>query len=253
MHMEDFGFIILRHITDQNTSLYWRECVSCIRKFYDHKIIIIDDNSKVKGDFAKECSEYHNIEIHDCDIVCSGEIYAYYYAYKHRPFSKFIVLHDSMFLQGKLPDIDTKTVKFLWHFDTYLGGNRDAKIDTNPYFINFCKIDEQEKIYDLYYDKSKWYGCFAVTSIITLSFLDKIFETYEFENAIKNVNCRHHREAMERVFALLCLLLDDKLFDDPSLFGNILTDYDNAYTVNWSHYVNGYRNKCLINKVWTGR
>lgn len=51
--MEDFGFIVLRNIIDDNTSLYWRECVSCIRRYYDHKIIIIDDNSKIKSDFTK--------------------------------------------------------------------------------------------------------------------------------------------------------------------------------------------------------
>lgn len=199
-------------------------------------------------------AEYPNINIVSSEIVGSGEIYAYYYAVKYRPFSKFIVLHDSMFLQGKLPDIDIKTVKFLWHFDTYLGGAVEAQErDTNPYFIEFCKQSEKERIYKLYYDKNKWYGCYAVTSIICLSFLDEIFCTFEFENAIKNVKLRYHREAMERVFALLCFLLDDKLFDNPSLLGNILTDYEHAYSERWEHYANGHRNKCMINKVWTGR
>jgi hypothetical protein len=254
--MDEVGFIILRHIRDDTTSLYWRECVSCIRKHYDNKIIVIDDNSIVKTNFDDEEKEFSNIHIVSSEIQGSGEVYGYYYAYKYRPFERFVVLHDSMFLQGRVAEFDSspETVKFLWHFGTYLGGYEDTKdTDMNPYFIKFCKENTRQSILNLYYNKHHWLGCFGVASFINLKFLDKLFEIFDFENVIKHVHCRQHREAMERVYALLCMLLDTNLFYNPSMFGDIQY-YDRGYGgVQWSDYANGCRSRCMINKVWSGR
>jgi hypothetical protein len=262
MSTEDLGFIILRHINDSTSSCYWKECVKCIRKFYDVnvKIIIIDDNSSLASDDKTDFDNVDNVDIKYSELKGSGEIYGYYYAWKYRPFKKFFVLHDSMFLQDKLDD-QVDTVRFLWHFDTYLGGTNNGSYsrseleerDLNAFFITFCKEDQRQQIFDLYYDKNNWYGCFGVASLIDLSFLDKVFDTFDFENVIKNVKCRPHREAMERIFALLCILLDKTIVQTPSMFGNILKDYQNAYSNKWSNYINGYRTNCLINKVWSGR
>jgi hypothetical protein len=43
---EKFGVIIIRHITDDETSMYWRYCVRAIRVNHPEvPIVIIDDNS----------------------------------------------------------------------------------------------------------------------------------------------------------------------------------------------------------------
>ena len=43
--MENFGFIILRHVNNEEFNLFWQECYLAIRKFHKNKIIILDNNS----------------------------------------------------------------------------------------------------------------------------------------------------------------------------------------------------------------
>jgi hypothetical protein len=247
-NIEPFGFIITRNINNDIDKNYWHECVKCIRKFYKHeKIIIIDDNSTLK---TTEMNDYYNIEIVDSEYKGAGEILGYYYGWKYRPFHKYIVLHDSMFLQSKLPE--SQTTQFLWHFDKYLGQGINGSGDTNVTFINYC--DQKEKLFDLYFDKNSWVGCFGVSSLVTLDFLDVLFSKYNFLNCIKHVKVRHDREAMERVFALIVFLEEPLIKIKSSFFGNILTDYPNAYSVKWLNYIEGYRNPSIaVNKIWTGR
>ena len=53
--MSNYGFIITRHVTSEQTNKYWNQCVKLIRTFYPlRKIVIIDDNSNqtfIKTDF----------------------------------------------------------------------------------------------------------------------------------------------------------------------------------------------------------
>jgi hypothetical protein len=255
--MSDFGFIILRHISTDLHSLYWREAVKSIRKIYtNERIIIIDDNSKIMTNWKEEEKEFNNISIIESEFPGAGEIYGYYYGWKYRPFTKFVVLHDSMFLKKKLPII-YKNAKFLWHFDKYLGGTADAyEKDTNYKFIEYLKPSIKSAVLDLYYDKESWTGCFGVSSVICIDFLDILFEKYGLLDAIKMVTCRHEREAMERIFALLCYLEDPSMKKRPSIYGNILTDYPGAYSINWEIYTQYLRNapnQYNIYKIWSGR
>ena len=247
-----FGFIITRHISSDEHQNYWRECVRCIRNFYvNEQIIIIDDNSSIKNDIDNEMKEFTNIKIVISEYHGAGEILGYYYGWKYRPFNKFIVMHDSMFLQQKIPCINQNLV-FLWHFDKYLGQSVDGcNNDNNVTFINYC--GNKENLFKLYYDKSSWLGCFGVSSIITLEILDIIFTKYNFLNCIKNVKIRHDREAMERVFALIAFLEEPLLKTKVSIMGNILTDYPYSFNLKYVNYVNGYRNSLPIIKVWSGR
>jgi hypothetical protein len=43
--MKNIVFVILRHVSNSQQN-YWIRCYESIRKFYENKIIIIDDNSK---------------------------------------------------------------------------------------------------------------------------------------------------------------------------------------------------------------
>ena len=256
--MEKFGFIILRHISISEHDNYWRECVKCIRKFHNEKIVVIDDNSKIN---VSNDINYNNIIFAQSEYKGAGEILGYHYAYKYKLFETFIVLHDSMFLNCILPKIN-QSVIFLWHFDKYLGKNKsdlDIDNDTNLLFINHCKHSERENILKLYYNKAKWVGCFGVASIISLEFINMIFYKYDFENCIKNVKNRPQREAMERVFAILSFLEDPKLQNHKSLFGNILCDYNNSFAYNYNNYINDINNINNNNKnykmikIWAGR
>lgn len=249
--MEEFGFIILRHISEKKHDLYWRECIRCIRKFYDEKIIIIDDNSKLESD---NNHQFHDVEIFNSEILGCGEVYGYYYAWKYKPFKTFVVLHDGMFLKSKLLSLtNNQKVIFLWHFDEYLGQGENGEGDSNPYFIKMLKEETINSMFDLYYKKEKWFGCFGVTSIITLELVNLMFQKYNFYDCIKNVSNRHHREAMERIFALICFLEEKKLLLKPSICGNILS-ISESYNYTWEHYIKGikFENK-LITKIWSGR
>ena len=44
----EYGFIILRYVVDKKTNNFWITCYNSIRKFYDNKIVIIDDHSNKK-------------------------------------------------------------------------------------------------------------------------------------------------------------------------------------------------------------
>lgn len=247
---EPFGFIVTRNISNELHKNYWRECVKCIRKFYPaEKIIIIDDNSKIRDDIT---AEYTNVSLVQSDYPKAGEILGYYYGWKYRPFKTMVVMHDCMFLQSKLPEL-TQSVLFLWHFDTYLGqGIEGAANDTNVTFLNYCEPNTD--LFKLYYAKADWLGCFGAASLITLDCVDRIFANYNFLKCVQEVKSRPEREAMERVFAILAYMVEPRLKEKPSLLGNILTDYPGAYQVNWQNYAEGYRNpNIMINRVWSGR
>ena len=40
------GFIMLRHVNNEHTNVYWNKSYDCIRKYYpEHPIVILDDHS----------------------------------------------------------------------------------------------------------------------------------------------------------------------------------------------------------------
>jgi hypothetical protein len=134
-----------------------------------------------------------------------------------------------------------------------LGQNTFNIDDTNIKFIQYISLEKQLSIKNLYFDKTKWLGCMGCAGIVTQEYIDNIFEKYDFMNVIINIKTRHDREAMERVFALISYLEEIKLYERPSILGNILTDYPYSYSVNWEHYINGFNNNCNIIKIWSGR
>ena len=59
INSNDFGFIILRHVNNKQTNQLWKINIKNIRKFYNNKIYIIDDNSN--EDFLdEEITSYKN-------------------------------------------------------------------------------------------------------------------------------------------------------------------------------------------------
>jgi hypothetical protein len=248
--MQPFGFIIIRHVSNDLHNYYWKHSVECINKHFgnDTPVIIVDDYST----FNPTENNYKNVKVVQLDkeFAKSGEILGYYYAWKFKPFEKFVVLHDSMFVNSKFDILPNDyEVQFLWHFDKYLGQPRGAKAesDFNVYFIEKCK--HSESLLELYFDKTKWLGCFGVAAICTLSLINKCFEYYELENVILQVKSRSHREAMERLFALLMYdSFTDKIA--PSLNGSIL----DIPQINFYQYMYQEKNENrIIYKVWSGR
>jgi len=267
--MEELGFIITRSIQNEIHANYWKECVSCIRKFYKtERIIIIDDNSKYTSDpLCDECPD-NNVEIVYSEYPGAGEILAYYYGFKLRPFKKSIILHDSMFLQERLPETDS-LIKFQWHFDSYQH-NGSGFFE----FVSFLPKEVQQDIIDMYKNTKTWTGCFGVCSIVDIKFLDILFEKYKIQNILDHIKNRSQRESMERMIAIIAYLTLGQreesfacqgtrtfgprvVLPTPSLFGNILTDYPHSFGYNWDMYQtdkkNGKNIGVKVVKLWSGR
>lgn len=243
------GFIMIRYVNSDSSNKFWIESYKCIRKYYDNKIIIIDDNSDYN--YIK-----NDIEITNCDIIQSefkarGEILGYYYYYKYNFFEKAIILHDSVFINKYINfDID-ENIKFIWHFthvwdDDYKELELLNKIDNNIY---------KKNLIDFYHQKTKWFGCFGLQSVIKYSFLEKIVDKYNIFNLLKYINNRPKRMNLERIFALICTFEDNSLQTSPSLFGII------HHYIHWGYTFEGYENDIKNNKInhldivktWSGR
>ena len=239
----DWGFIILRHVSNPQHDKLWVENYLCIRSLYkDKKIVIIDDNSNY---------EYvSNINLINTVIINSeykkrGEFLPYYYYLKYKWFDCAIIIHDGFFLNKKL-DIKLEDYVTLLHFDHH-------DCDDPVHETTLIKsLKNNQGLLD-FYNSKKWHGCFGGMSIITYNYLNKIDQKHDLSRLIININNRHDRMCFERVIS--CLLHynnnDSKLKD--SLLGNIYAYL--KWGKNYNYYLKhqkGKTDKPFI-KVWSGR
>ena len=164
------GFIIVRHVNSPTTNEYWIEAYHCIRRLYpQHWILIVDDDS------IQSFIVYH-FTMRRCKVISSefpraGELLGYYYFYKTQMFTQAVILHDSVFLQRKLPPVK-EPVLFLWHFVDPPGHVREEK----QWIAKLPK--DTFSLLRLYDKKKEWHGCFGVQSVITLEFLQFLEKKY---------------------------------------------------------------------------
>jgi hypothetical protein len=255
INVDKFGFIILRHVNSEITNKYWIECYNCIRKFYNDKIIIIDDNSDYN--YINSDIELINCIIIKSEIHGAGEILGYYYFHKFHYFEKAFILHDSVFI-NKYIDFsifDNEKIKYLWHF-THDWDNEKEELALLNIFNNL-------ELKKFYYKKDNWYGCYGLQSIIDYNFLNSIVEKYNLFILLKYVNSRSIRMNLERIFSVLCTYEYNNLKDNPSIYGII------HHYIHWGYTFESYlidsestsKNRKDSNKlnhydlikVWTGR
>jgi hypothetical protein len=109
------GFIIVRHVNSKITDYYWKECYSCIRKWYTDPILIIDDSSN--KEWLTENIQIDNCQtIYDTENKGCGELLGYYYFHKLKPFDSAVIIHDSVFIQRKVDFCLNENMRFLWTF-----------------------------------------------------------------------------------------------------------------------------------------
>jgi len=236
------GFIILRHVNSELTNNYWKESYKCIRKFYpNNKIVIIDDNSDYK--LINEEEKLINCEIIKSEFPKRGELLPYYYFYKNRFFDKAIIIHDSVFIQKYINfnNDNNNNVKFLWHFR-----NRNYDDHENTKIL-ISKLNNKDRLLDIYLNNGNWLGCFGVMSVIKHDFLKQIVDKYSLFNLIDYILCRNNRCSLERIFAVVCY---SELSKNESYYGSIFNYINWGYTYN--QYTNNKIEKDII-KVWTGR
>ena len=236
--IKTFGFIILRHVNDYKTNLYWQKCYDRIRYFYpENSIIIIDDNSNKK--FVTEKNLYKTTIINS-EYHGRGELLPYYYYLKNRLFDVAVILHDSTFIQ-KYIDIKVDKYKFLWNFNH----NYD-QIDDETKML---KLFNNKEILNFYENKHLWKGCFGGMAIIDYEYLSFVNNNYNISNLLSCVLTRYNRCSFERVIA--CLL--QMFYKEKTLLCNI-KKYCNWGITFEQIYKNPTKYKNLpILKVWTGR
>ena len=242
--MDDYCFIILRHVNNNKANIYWSHCYDQIRIYYSNvKIIIIDDNSKYKpiklGDNLDNNTQIINSEF----PPQRGEFLPYYYFYKKRFAKRAVIIHDTVFLHKKIKKYQIYTEKFyfLWDFQ--------HNWDNDPEIINIIdQFNDSKELKQFYLSKDKWRGCFGAMSIINLNYLSSIFNKSNYLDVlIKNINSRERRMAFERLVALLLTYYDN---DKSSVNGNIQQNL--KWGINYNNYINKkYKEK--MEKVWLGR
>ena len=245
--INNYGFIIIRHVNSERTNKYWIESYKSIRRFYNNKIVIIDDNSNYLYIKCNE-SEFFNCEFIQSEYNGRGEILGYYYLYKNKLFEKAVVIHDSVFINSYIDFNKFNNIKFIWHF-THNWDNETEELNL------LDKIENNNSLRDIYNDKNKWVGCFGVQSVIDYNFLEKIVLKYNIFSLLIHITNRSIRMNFERIFPLVCFAEDNELIKNPSLFGIIHHYIHWGYT--FENYLadkeNNSNDRFPIIKVWTGR
>lgn len=255
--MQTFGFIMTRHVCNNATNELWKESYRCIRKHYPNniKIVIIDDNSKQEfinhSDFS-----LINTQVIQSEFPKRGELLAYYYFLKLKPFDKAVIIHDSIFIRRyinfSLLDDFCPLFSFKRNWD-----NPDVEIP----IVKELKNDTLNKDYQ----SKEWLGCFGVMSIISYNTLNFLQEEYNFPNNLVYIlDSREKRMGLERILGLLYFEYCKKnSIKNKTIFGDIHNFIQKNYSIfgyqGWSCYFmpdyldHKYLDTTPIIKVWAAR
>jgi len=260
--MDNFGFIITRHVNSEKTNKYWNQCVKCLRTLYPlKKIIIIDDNSNQQ--LVKAEYNYRNVEIIKSDFKGRGELLPYFYFLKNKFFENAVIIHDSVFFHKRIEFERLIGINALplWYFhaDTENIANTFRITEKLKLSQNLHKIlSLNDKIFDMSdvsgLANNKWYGCFGVQSFINHNFLNYLENKYNISKMIEAVHCRADRCCLERIFGCIFFIENKRALRIKSVFGNIHSYHKWGY--NYDQYERDFRINRVprgVIKVWTGR
>jgi hypothetical protein len=245
--MDDFGFILTRHVCCEKTNRYWNLSVQLLSSLYPRSlIVIIDDNSDPR--FVKDLYplSLKQVKIIESQYPGRGELLPYLYFAREKWFEKAIILHDSVFFHQRIPfeKINVKTVIPLWYFPsvhnaTHLENNlRVASVLPSSQQINHMLKNET----------SHWRGCFGVQSYIRHSFLLHLMGRYQLDRLIPVVRKREDRCSLERIFGVLFFL--EGIPPRQSLLGNI---FHYEFGITFEQYLSLSHKTKRIYKVFSGR
>ena len=254
--MNDFGFIIIRHVNSETTNKYWNHSVKLLRTLYPlRKIVIIDDNSN--QNYVQSEFDYKNIEIVQSEFPARGELLPYYYFLKNKYFDNAVILHDSVFFHKRIAfelfaSID---VLPLWHFPADKE-NLPNTLKISHSLKNSINILQKLTLNGnvMGFPHVKWHGCFGVQSYINHDFLVKINKKYNIENLLRTIKNRPDRCCLERIMGCIFCTENPKLFRTKSLFGDILKyqKWGGTFDEYKSNLKKGTIERSVV-KVWTGR
>ena len=247
---KDFGILFTRHVNSVSTDRYWKETIRCIREHYPTQLIVlIDDNSN--PDFVTDNNHLTNIVYIQSEYPGTGELLPYFYFYKYQFFKRALIIHDSVFLQSppSLEEIrQIETVQFLWTIPHWYNCNEDI-------FSMIQHLINPSGLINFFKEQESWIGCFGAQSIIHYDFLEKI-EQFELFELLYHIKTRENRMSLERIFGMICHILDPDLHKKPALYGNICADYK-IWGYSFDRYIEDKNTNQLppysMLKVWTSR
>jgi hypothetical protein len=205
--MNNFGFIMLRHVNHKQHDKFWIKSYDCIRKYYpETPITIIDDSSNYS---LIENKELTNTIILNSELPKRAEFLPYYYFLHNHWFDNAIIIHDSVFINSKL-DLDFTNYKPLWSF---------SHIFNKPYEEKriLSHMKNSDLLLQFYDQLDRWSGCFGAMSIISHNYLKFIHKKFDLHTLIPLIQTRQDRMCFERIIACLMYFFDKQ----PALFGDI--------------------------------
>jgi len=227
--MNDIVFIFVINIKHP---YLWKDCIRCIRNFYSNKIFIIIDEYDINDNITLNDDNITFIQSEFKDV---SDLLPFYYYLLLKPSQKAIIIKDYIFIQKPFNEQEIKEikdVKFLWHFEK-------NKTESYNLVLNLLsKLNYDQELLELYINEYKWHGCFELSVIITLEFLEKIQKKYLFLNLIKFIKPNKKiTSSLERIFAIICFNelkwnIEHKF--KYSLLGNINENL-NLQVINCSH------------------
>ena len=257
--MNNFGFIITRHVNSENTNKYWNHSIKLLRIFYPtKKIVIIDDNSD--SNFLKADFEYSNVEIIQSEFSGRGELLPYYYFIKNKFFENAIIIHDSVFFHKRInfEVLNGTSVLPLWYFnaDNENESNTKTLIEKlkNKTIIQDKLLYNAAAMFSIILDK-KWYGCFGCQSYINHNFLLHIENKYNISELTKVILNRADRCCLERILGCIFCTEYPITNKSKSIFGNIMK-YPLTGRYSYDMYNTDLKKGTIkrdVVKVWTGR
>lgn len=239
-----FGFIIIRHVNSSLSDQYWKECYTCIRRYHDEPIVIVDDSSN-RDYLVEDLVLVNTTVIYDKEHKGAAELLPYFYFHQTHPFDTAIILHDSVFLQKHI-DVDTDSVKFVWTYPHAWDDEIFHLIEPQ-----LASLPHAQSLLDLYRNKDAWNGPFGVMTVITWQYLDTVCHEYHlWDRLLPRISARCHRNALERTLGVVfCHHLKQSV---PSMLG-IIHHYM-PWDTTFAQYRRGEVPPGLpLIKVWSGR
>lgn len=231
------GFIILRHVNNQDTDRLWNNSYDSVRRFYpENPILIIDDNSHQEYITNRDL---YNTTIINSEYPGRGELLPYYYYVKNKFCDMAVILHDSTFINRHI-DFNTDTFTILWNFE-------HSGWDQHEDVRQILSIFQDNDLLEFHKQEHLWTGCFGGMSLITHDYLSSINEKYNFSLLLDKILNRYNRMSFERIIAVL--LQKEKNCQAISLFGIIHNYCQWGLPYSQKHNVN----HLPIIKVWSGR
>ena len=256
--MNDFGFIITRHVNSEKTNRYWNHSIKLLRIFYPtKKIVIIDDNSNTN--FLKADYDYSNVEIIQSEFPGRGELLPYYYFIKNKFFENAIIIHDSVFFHKRInfEVLNGTNVIPLWYFDYNENETNTLKLIENLKNKNNigCKLNYDVINTFSIINDNRWYGCFGCQSYINHNFLLHIENKYNISSLTQVIQNRPDRCCLERILGCIFCTEYPRTNISKSIFGDILR-YPSSGRYTYDMYETDLKKGTIprsVIKVWTGR